>query len=86
MVAETSQVVNFYGNVQSAGPNVPFFFISVNNSNKVQASEKPPIMFPGKTGKHLCQICTVTIDILSKCQTETRFLFIHCHNDALNLI
>ena len=24
MVAETSQVVNFYGNVQSAGPNVPF--------------------------------------------------------------
>ena len=24
-----------------------------------------PIMFHGKTGKHLCRICTETIDILS---------------------
>jgi RPA family protein len=26
---------------------------------------KMPIMFHGKTGKHLCRICTETIDILS---------------------
>jgi hypothetical protein len=64
MVAETSQVVNFSGKVQSTGPNVPFF-IAVINSNKVQASEKPCIMFHGKSGKHLCRICTETIDILS---------------------
>lgn len=64
MVAETSQVINYYGKVQSAGRNIPFF-IAVNNFNKVQALEKPPIMFQCKTGKHLCRLCIETIDILS---------------------
>ena len=72
MVAETSQVVNFSGKVQSAGPNIPFFF-AVNNSNKVQDLEKPPIMFYGKSGKHLCRICTETIDILPKMSNGNTF-------------
>ena len=64
MVAETSQVVNFSGKVQSTGPNVPFI-IAVNNANKIQASEKPPIMFHDKTGKHMiCAEFEIQINLL----------------------